>query len=132
MKPVFDQYCVAYPHVAMTRTDGVLELTLHSDGDSLIWGDEPHTELGYCFADVAADSDNRVVILTGAGTKFLADLDQSWVGGMNPAKWDKIFQHGRRLLQNLLAIEVRPHDVHAVAGHGSVPEVRCVLEVGRL
>jgi enoyl-CoA hydratase/carnithine racemase len=106
MKAAFDDYSVAYPHVAMTRSDGIIELTLHSDGGSLIWGDEPHTELGHCFADVATDPENRVVILTGAGTKFIADLDQSWVGGMNPAKWDKIYQHGRRLLQNLLAIEV--------------------------
>ncbi|HEY4332182.1 MAG TPA: enoyl-CoA hydratase/isomerase family protein [Ilumatobacteraceae bacterium] len=106
MKPVFDEYSTAYHHVAMTRTDGIIELTLHSDGGPLVWGDAPHTELGYCFADVAADPDNRIVILTGAGGKFIADLDTSWVGGMNPAKWDKIYQHGRRLLQNLLAIEV--------------------------
>jgi enoyl-CoA hydratase/carnithine racemase len=106
VKPVFDEYSTAYHHVAMTRTDGIIELTLHSDGGPLVWGDAPHTELGYCFADVAADPDNRIVILTGAGGKFIADLDTSWVGGMNPAKWDKIYQHGRRLLQNLLAIEV--------------------------
>lgn len=106
MKPDFDTYATAYRHVAITRTDGIIELTLHTDGGPLVWGDGPHTELGYCFADVAADPGNRVVILTGAGDRFLADLDTSWVGGMNPAKWDKIFQHGRRLLNNLLAIEV--------------------------
>ena len=106
MKPVFDEYSVAYNHVAITRSEGIIELTLHSNGDSLIWGAGPHTELGYCFADVAADPDNRVVILTGAGNAFLASLDQSWVGGMNPAKWARIYQDGRRLLQNLLAIEV--------------------------
>jgi enoyl-CoA hydratase/carnithine racemase len=85
---------------------GVLELSLHSQGGPLVWGDGPHTELGYCFADVACDPENRVVILTGSGDEFIARLDQSWVGEMTPALWDKIYFHGKRLLENLLAIEV--------------------------
>lgn len=106
MPPVFAEYSTRYRHVAMERVDGVLELRLHSDGGPLVWGDGPHTELGYCFADVAADPDNRVVVLTGTGDEFIARLDDSWVGEMTGAKWDKIFQHGRRLLTNLLTIEV--------------------------
>ncbi|MCE4267546.1 enoyl-CoA hydratase/isomerase family protein [Rhodococcus sp. MS16] len=106
MKASFEQYSSAYQHVAMRREDGILEVTLHSDGDSMIWGDGPHTELGYAFADIGSDPGNRVVILTGAGERFLGALDSSWVGKMHPAKWDKIYQHGRRLLMNLLEIEV--------------------------
>ena len=71
-----------------------------------MWGDAPHTELGYCFADVGADPDNRVIILTGTGPNFIAELDDSWVGTMTPDKWSKIYYHGRRLLLNLLDIEV--------------------------
>jgi enoyl-CoA hydratase/carnithine racemase len=114
----FDQYSVAYRHVRMKRTDGVIELTLHSDGGSLVWGDAPHTELGYCFADVAADPDNRVVVLSGAGSDFIAELDQSWVGEMTPDKWSKIYYHGRRLLLNLLDIEVPV--IAAVRGRATV------------
>jgi enoyl-CoA hydratase/carnithine racemase len=106
MRPIFDEYSTAYRHVRMRREDGILELTLHSDGDSLIWGDGPHTELGYAFADVGADPDNRIVILTGTGARFIAGLDQSWVGPMTAEKWGKIYACGRRLLLNLLDIEV--------------------------
>ena len=107
MRAPFEQYSTAYEHVAMRRDEsGIIELKLHTDGDSLVWGDGPHTELGYCFADVGSDPDNRIVILTGAGERFIARIDTSWVGPMTPAKWDKIYQHGRRLLQNLLEIEV--------------------------
>jgi enoyl-CoA hydratase/carnithine racemase len=105
MKVPFEQYSAAYRHVHMARQDGVIELRLHSDGGPLVWGDSPHTELGYCFADVGSDVDNRVVIMTGTGSEFCARLDTSWVGAMTPAKWDKIFWHGRRLLMNLLEIE---------------------------
>jgi len=106
MKVGFEEYAAAYEHVRMERHDGIVLLQLHSGGGPLVWGDGPHTELGECFADVGTDPDNRVVILTGAGDRFIGGLDDSWVGPMTPAKWDKIFQHGRRLLVNLLDIEV--------------------------
>lgn len=106
MQASFAEYSQAYRHVQMRREDGILELTLHSDGESLVWGDGPHTELGYAFADVGSDQANRLVILTGAGAHFIAGLDRSWVGPMTEAKWSKIYACGRRLLMNLLEIEV--------------------------
>jgi enoyl-CoA hydratase/carnithine racemase len=102
----FNEYSRAYQHIRMRREEGILELTLHTDGDSLHWGSGPHTELGYCFADVGADPDNRVVILTGTGDEFIAKLDKSWVREMTPELWREIYAHGRRLLMNLLEIEV--------------------------
>ena len=123
MRVSFDEYSKRYEHVRMRREDGILELTLHSDGGPLVWGSSPHTELGYCFADVAADPDNRVVILTGTGEKFIADLDDSWVGRMSPELWHEIYAHGKRLLLNLLDVEVPmiaaingPATVHAELG----------------
>jgi enoyl-CoA hydratase/carnithine racemase len=119
----FDEYSTRYRHVAMRRERGILELRLHTDGGPLIWGDGPHSELGQCFADVGADTDNRIVILTGTGEEFIARLDKSWVGPLNPAKWDKIYRNGKRLLENLIAIEVPvigaingPARVHAELG----------------
>ena len=107
MPPRLDEYADRYRHARLTRdAAGVLEVHLHSDGGPLVWGAEPHTELGYLFGDIAADPDNRVVIITGSGDRFLADLDSSWVGEMTPEKWNIIYNHGRRLLQRLLDIEV--------------------------
>jgi enoyl-CoA hydratase/carnithine racemase len=107
MVPSFEQYVDRFEHVALSRDDnGVLEVRLHTDGGPLIWGDGPHTELTYCFETIACDPGNRVIILTGSGGKFCADLDQSWVGPMTASKWDKIYFHGKRLLTNLLDIQV--------------------------
>lgn len=102
----FDEYRDRYPHARMRRENGILELELHTDGSSLVWGDGPHTELGFAFADIAQDAENRVVILAGVGDAFCRRLDDSWVGAMTPAKWQKIYFHGHRLLLNLLDIEV--------------------------
>lgn len=123
MKTTFDEYSTRYRHVVMQRDAGVLELRLHSDGGPLVWGSGPHTELGYCFADVGSDPDNQVIILTGTGDRFIADLDKSWVGEMTPKRWDEIYRNGKRLLMNLLEIEVPmiaavngPATVHAELG----------------
>ncbi len=119
----FEEYSAGYRHVAMRREDGVLELRLHSDGGPLVWGSSPHTELGRCFAEVGSDPGNRVVILTGTGDRFIADLDTSWVGKMTPELWNEIYRNGKRLLLNLLDVEVPmiaaingPATVHAELG----------------
>jgi 6-oxocamphor hydrolase len=107
MIPDLSTYGPRYEHVAMSRDEhGVLEMRLHTDGGPLVWGDDAHTELVYAFTDVGGDPENRVIILTGAGDRFIANLDDSWVGAMTPAKWDKIYAHGKRLLQRLLEIPV--------------------------
>ena len=91
----------------MTRDEhGVLEMRLHTNGGPLVWGDDAHTELVYAFTDVGGDPGNRVVLLTGTGNRFIANLDDSLSGTMTPAKWDKIYAHGKRLLQRLLEIPV--------------------------
>ena len=120
MQRSFEEYKDRYSHVAMQRSDGILEVRLHSDGGPLVWGAEPHSQLGYAFADIAADTGNRVVIITGTGDRFITQLDDSWVGAMTPEKWDSIYANGKRLLLNLMAIEVPvigvlngPASVHA-------------------
>jgi enoyl-CoA hydratase/carnithine racemase/NAD(P)-dependent dehydrogenase (short-subunit alcohol dehydrogenase family) len=122
----FSDYSTRYDHIAMERdSNGVLEVRFHSDDGHLVWGDGPHTELSYAFTDIAADHDNRVVIITGTGDRFCSDIDDSWVGEMSPAKWDKIYTHGRRLLQRLLEIEVPV--IGAVNGPASVHAEIAVL-----
>ena len=103
----FEEYGRRYQCVRMTRSDGVLEVTLHTQGDSLIWGAGPHQELPDAFADIGADRDNRGVILTGAGKNFCGERDSSTSGSRNSSEgWDKIYWEGKRLLENLLNIEV--------------------------
>ncbi len=55
----FDQYARAHRHVEMSRSDGILELRLHTDGGSLVWSATAHEELGRCFWDVAHDRETR-------------------------------------------------------------------------
>ena len=125
MIATFAEYSERYAHVAMERRDGILEVRLHSDGGPLVWGAGPHSELGDCFADIARDRGNRIVVITGTGDRFIADLDASWVGPMTAEKWDVIYDDGKRLLTNLLAIEVPV--IGAVNGPATVHAELAVL-----
>ena len=40
-----EEYANKYKHVRMERRDGILQMTFHTDGDTLQWGGGPHEEL---------------------------------------------------------------------------------------
>jgi enoyl-CoA hydratase/carnithine racemase len=102
----FEQYAQRYANVKLRREDGILEVTLHTRGDSLVFDGHVHEALVDAFRDVAEDPDNRIVILTGAGRSFCAEIDPAGFDFFTPTGYDKIFREGRRVLENLLNIEV--------------------------
>src|ERR1044071_1093981 len=64
------EYGERFEHIRMERVDGILQVTLHTAGDSLLWCSRAHEDLPVAFEAIARDPDNRVVILTGAGQDF--------------------------------------------------------------
>jgi enoyl-CoA hydratase/carnithine racemase len=110
MPTKLEDYANKYQSVRMERRDGILQMTLHTEGQSLRWGFGPHGELPEAFHDVGADRDNRVVILTGTGAEFSgprATPGTSSFPSRPPAeRIDRIHWEGRHLLMRLLEIEV--------------------------
>ena len=103
------EYADAFANVTMTRADGVLVMQLHTDGSSLLWSDEVHTQLPLAFRAVANDDENRVVLLTGTGASFCsaADPDSFRLDpGVPPVAITRIYQEGKDLLFSLLDIPV--------------------------
>jgi hypothetical protein len=105
-----DDYAGRYPSVKMERRDGILQVTLHTEGKSLRWGMGVHAELPDAFGDIGRDPDNRVVIITGTGDEFSgpAATPGSTMFARRPSvqTMDRIHWEGRHLLMNLLNIEV--------------------------
>ena len=101
-----EEYADKYETVRMERRDGILQVTFHTGEGSLKWGMTPHREFVYAFADIGSDPDNRVVILTGTGDDFCAEMDGSISSRRTTADWDAIYWEGKHLLTNLLDIEV--------------------------
>ncbi|HZZ48782.1 MAG TPA: enoyl-CoA hydratase/isomerase family protein [Pseudonocardia sp.] len=105
--PKLEDYATKYENIRLERDDaGVLLVTVHTEGKSLVWTAQAHDELAYCFNDIACDPDNSVVVLTGAGENFCAEIDFSSFELGTAASWSHIIFEGQRLINNLLAIEV--------------------------
>lgn len=105
----FEHYSGKYQHIRMERRNGILQIQLHSDGGTLKWGAGPgsaHEELGPCFNDIGSDPENKVIIMTGTGENFNAEFDPVSMGKITPRSWDPIYWDAKKLLMNLLDIEV--------------------------
>src|SRR5215831_18607209 len=107
----FAEYADRYDKIRLERTDGILEVTLHTRGREALWGASElslHNELGRAFVDIARDSENKVVVLTGTGRSFIAARDdQERAPEVTLAQmWDRVYAEGVALLENLLSIPV--------------------------
>lgn len=105
------EYAERYHSIRFNRTNGVLELTIHTRGGEALWGTTErslHNELGQACADIARDPENKVILITGTGNSFIAAMDaqkrapEPSMGSM----WQRIYAEGMALLENLLAIPV--------------------------
>lgn len=104
----FKTYALKYPNIRFEREGAVLQMALHSEGGPLLWGaleGSIHGQLADAFDDVARDRDNAVLIITGTGDAFCTGFD--WedtipADGASPAYWDRIYQEGKDMIQNLL------------------------------
>ncbi len=102
-----EQYANNYQNIRFERREGILQMTFHTNGGPLHWGSGPHEEFPRAFADVGSDRENRVVILTGTGDAFSGP--QGTAAGTpkrTPDQWDRTYWEGKKLLGNLLDIEV--------------------------
>ncbi|MFG1330231.1 enoyl-CoA hydratase/isomerase family protein [Xanthobacter autotrophicus] len=103
----FDAYKNAFANAQLTRSDsGVLEVCLHSDGDKLVFNGHTHEQFVELFHQIGADPDNRVVILTGSGNAFMDAISPEGFDFFSPRGYDKIYREGKKVLMNILDIEV--------------------------
>ena len=100
------EYFDRYETLNFERTDsGILTLRLHSNGGPVVYRSAHHHDWAHAFLDIAADRENRVVILTGTGDAFIneSDWDKPIV---NAEIWEQINWEAKRVLNTLLDIDV--------------------------
>ena len=103
---MFDSYRDKYENVRMKREDGILEVALHTRGGPLVFNGYVHEALVRAFRDIGDDRDNHVVILTGTGDEFCAQLSPEGFDFFTPTGYDKILREGVKILENILDIQV--------------------------
>ena len=103
----FERYKDAYPNAQLTRSDsGVLEVVFHTSGGKLIFNGHTHEQFTDLFHQIGEDRDNRVVILTGTGDAFMDTIEPDGFDFFTPQGYDKIFREGRKILMNILDVDV--------------------------
>src|ERR1700758_4931440 len=103
----FDSYRDSFPNARLSRSPtGVLEVALHTDGGTLVFNGYTHEQFVDLFHAIGGDSDNRVVILTGSGDAFMEKITLDGFDFFTPRGYDKIYREGRKVLMNILDIEV--------------------------
>jgi enoyl-CoA hydratase/carnithine racemase len=102
----FDAYRASFPNARLARSEsGVLEVTLHTDGGTLVFNGHTHEQFVDLFHAIGSDHDNRVVILTGSGNAFMETISPEGFDFFTPQGYDKIYREGRKVLMNILDIE---------------------------
>jgi enoyl-CoA hydratase/carnithine racemase len=103
----FDTYREAFPNARLSRKpNGVLEVALHTDGGKLVFNGHTHEQFVHLFHVIGEDHANRVVILTGSGDAFMDAISPEGFDFFSPQGYDKILREGRKVLSNILDIEV--------------------------
>jgi enoyl-CoA hydratase/carnithine racemase len=97
-------YFNAYANFAFERQDdGVLTCRLHTNEGPAVFDNVLHCDLSRVLIDIADDRDNRVLLLTGTGDSFLADIDLSSAGEVfKPSVWDPVLWEGVKIQQRLI------------------------------
>lgn len=107
---VLADYQNKYRNIQFERRDGVLQMTLHTDGGPMQWGAKLgsiHEQLGHAFWDVAHDIETRVLILTGTGNAFCNQRNLAEYGDKpDGAFWYRMIKEGKDFLMQFLDIEV--------------------------
>lgn len=103
----FADYQNEFPNARLLRSDsGVLEVTFHTDGGTLLFNGHTHEQFVELFHAIASDVDTRAVILTGSGEAFMESISPEGFDFFTPRGYDKIYREGRKVLMNILDIEV--------------------------
>ena len=102
-----EQYKHSFPNVMLERSsDGVLEVTFHTNREKLVFNGHTHEQFPNLFHQIGEDPENRVVILTGSGDAFMDSMSPEGFDFFTPRGYDKIFREGRKVLMNLLDVDV--------------------------
>ena len=91
-------YFTKYKNFVLSRSAaGVLTLRFHTDGGPHTFDGTTHHDLPRLLEDIAFDKDNRILVLTGTGDSFIANIDGPSLGDITkPMGADVLYVEGRR------------------------------------
>lgn len=106
--PISGDYFNRYANLAMQRDEqGVLVVRMHTGQGPIVWNAVAHREFVDAFHDISRDRRNRAVVLTGTADEWMVQIDREGMSALGlPWVWNRVNLDGRKILSNLLDIEV--------------------------
>ncbi|MFJ9563869.1 enoyl-CoA hydratase/isomerase family protein [Streptomyces fuscichromogenes] len=97
-------YFDGFANFALERTQsGILTLRLHSAEEPAALSVGLHRDFPRVLREIADDRENRVLVLTGTGDRFMTDMDTTEDRqAFKPLNWDDIYWEGRQVLRALV------------------------------
>ena len=116
-----------YEGMRMSRdAAGVLLVEMNSKGGPIKFSAREHEQFVDAFYDIGRDRGNKVVILTGKGGQWMADIDFPSFGDVSdPDVWSKVHDEGTQIVENIANIRVPL--ICAVEGKAWVHSEYCLL-----
>ncbi|HEY2201548.1 MAG TPA: enoyl-CoA hydratase/isomerase family protein [Solirubrobacteraceae bacterium] len=101
-------YFDRYENFALTRSQsGVLTLRFHTNGGPATFTGTTHSDLPRLLEEIAFDRDNKVLVITGTGDRFMTEIDGPSLGDLTkPMAADVTYMEGRRIPQRLADLEM--------------------------
>ena len=93
-----------YPTLRVERHGEVLVVALNRPESLNAINAQLHTDLTFVFADIAQDTEAKVVILTGEGRAFSSGGDIQWFARMTQDELDTLFVEARKLIVDMLEV----------------------------
>jgi enoyl-CoA hydratase/carnithine racemase len=120
-------YFAKYDGMRMSRNPaGVLLVEMNTKGGPIKFSARDHEQFVDAFYDIGRDRDNKIVILTGAGGHWMADIDFATFGDVSdPDVWSKVHDEGSQIVENIANIRVPM--ICAVEGKAWVHTEYCLL-----
>jgi len=132
-RPQFDDYRQKYAdYFQMSRESGIIEIRMHTNGGSAIFGPKLHNAWGQLWQDIGNDPENEVMIFGGTG--------EAWIGGFDTKAFAKPFREwssqeayehyydGIKLLENLV-FNVDIPTIGVINGNGPRKEVALACDL---
>ena len=120
-------YFAKYDSMRMSRNPaGVLLVEMNTKGGPITFSARDHDQFVDAFYDIGRDRDNKIVILTGTGGQWMAEIDFATFGDVSdPDVWSKVHDEGTQIVENIANIRVPM--ICAVEGRAWVHTEYCLL-----
>jgi enoyl-CoA hydratase/carnithine racemase len=95
-----------YPSIDLQRDGGIVQMMLHTGGGSLRWDHSVPRQLSDAFTRIGADSQNRVLILSGTGDVFSGPAGSADTAPSlnSPAEWEPLRHAAGRMHETFLSL----------------------------